>query len=228
MELLAVRQARLIAWLSVEELNPKGRPIAHDFYNAFTERYKFLKRPMTADEILDPENRGIVFELGKLDDIGITKVTLFDWGIAIDTNASTDASDQVLQDMLRWGAETFELSNRPNLITKKAYLSELVFSSDILALSAINETVQAIGGHITELVKAYAGNSSPFEITGISLAFDPSLSKQLYTPFQLHRLADTAFSEKKYYTGAPLRTSDHVEVINVFEELLTNGKKSKS
>lgn len=78
MELLAVRTARLIAYLNAEELNPSGRPIAHDFFNAFVERYSFIKRPTTADEILDTQNKGISFEQGKLGDVGINKVVLFD------------------------------------------------------------------------------------------------------------------------------------------------------
>src|SRR5215471_10424066 len=107
MELLAVRNARVIAYLNAEELNPKGLPIAHDFMNAFVERYAFVKRPTTADEILDTANKGIIFETGKLGNIGITKVILFDWGVVVETNASTESSEIVLRDMLTWGNETF-------------------------------------------------------------------------------------------------------------------------
>ena len=71
MEVLAVRQARLIAFLRAEELNPEGRPIAHDFMKSFVERYGFLKFPQKADDLLDPENKGVTFELGKLKTFGM-------------------------------------------------------------------------------------------------------------------------------------------------------------
>ncbi len=219
MELLAVRTARLIAYFNAEELNPSGRAIAHDFFNAFTERYNFLKRPMTADEILDPQNKGITFEVGKMADIGIDKVALFDWGVVIQTSATTDACEAILQDILNWGAETFGTSSRPSLITRRSYVSEIVFTSDI-SLPAINPMLQKFGNLITELVGGYLhAKSMPFELTGINLAFDASQSKQTFTPFQLYRLAETPFSLKKYYSGGPLKTSDHIAIIEQFESL---------
>src|SRR5205085_12323702 len=100
MELLAVRTARLIAYINSEELNPSGRSLAHDFMKGFVERYSFIKVPTTADEILDAQNKGVTFELGKWNDVGIVKVVLFDWGIVVETNASTEACEDILQDML--------------------------------------------------------------------------------------------------------------------------------
>jgi hypothetical protein len=219
MELLAVRTARLVAYLNAEELNPSGRPLAHDFMKAFVDRYAFVKQPTTADEILDTQNKGLIFELGKWNDVGVTKVILFDWGIVVETNASTEASESVLQDMLTWGAETFGLSNRPNLITRRNYVSELVFSSE-MSLPAISPKLRSLGSRVTELVSGYLGDSLLFGLTGITLAFDSSQSKQLYTPFQIYRLADTPFSQNKYYSGGPLKTSDHVQLINDFEASL--------
>jgi len=221
MDLLAVRTARLIAHLNAEELNPSGRPLAHDFMRAFIERYSFIKTPTTAAEILDTENKGLTFEQGKLGDVGINKVVLFDWGVVVETSASTDASEIILQDMLNWGAETFGMSNRPSLVTRRNFVSEIVFSSEI-NLNAMNPTIQRITDSITEMVASYLGHSEPFETYGFSLAFDSSRSKQLYTPFQIYHLPDTPFSEKKYYCGAPLSTADHIKVIEQLEEALKN------
>jgi hypothetical protein len=220
MELLAVRTARLIAFLNAEELNPEGRPIAHDFFNAFTERYNFLKRPMTADEILDSQDKGITFETGKLGDVGIDKVTLFNWGVVVETSASTDASENVLQDILSWGAKTFGLSNRPTLITQRGYVSELVFSSN-MRLPSLNPSVTALATKITNLVASYRGESLPYEVVGFGLAFDPTKTKQTFTPFRVERLADSSFASKKYYSGAPLKTADHIQLIEDLEAALT-------
>ncbi len=219
MELLAVRTARIICYLNVEELNPNGRPIAHDYMNAFVERYAFIKRPTTAEEILDSSSKGITFELGKFGEVGINKVILFDWGVVVETSASTDACEEILQDMLNWGAERFGLSNRPSLISGKNYLSEIVFSSD-MSLPTISPKLQFLGKEITDLVGSYIGSSLPFEAIGITLAFDATQTKQLHTPFQIQRLIDSPFSQKKYYSGAPLRTFDHVRLLNQFEKTI--------
>src|ERR1051326_3089997 len=129
MEVLAVRTARLIAYLNAEELNPQGRPLAHDFMRGFVERYAFIKFPTTANDILDPQNNGVAFEMGKMGDVSITALKLFDWGIMIETASSTADSEAVLQDMLNWGHETFGTSNRATLVTKRNYVSEIVFES---------------------------------------------------------------------------------------------------
>lgn len=218
MELLAVRLARVIAFLRAEELNPEGRPIAHDFLKKFVERYSFIKFPQTADEFLD-SNKGVIFELGKFRDISIDRLVLFDWGIAVDTSASTEASEAILQDMLSWGAETYKLSNRPALITHKAFVSELVFSSDLL-LPSINPSLESLGRKITKLVTEYAAGefeSLPYHTLGFVLGFDASKTKQLFTPFRLERLADTPFEQKKYLSTAPLKTTDHQQLISEVE-----------
>ena len=219
MELLAVRTARLVAYLNAEELNPSGRPLAHEFMKAFVDRYRFVKQPTTADEILDNQNKGLIFELGQWNDVGVAKVVLFDWGIVVETNTSTDASESVLQDMLKWGAENFGLSNRPSLITQRNYVSELVFSSE-MSLPPISPKLRSLGDKITSLVGGYLGSSLPFETVGVTLAFDSTQSKQLFTPFQILRLQETPFSQKKYYSGAPLKTLDHIQVIKDFEVAL--------
>src|SRR5438105_12954480 len=107
MELLATRLARVIAFLRAEELNPEGRPIAHDFMKTFVEHYSFIKFPQKADELLDSENKGITFELGKFKDVAIDRLTLFDWGIVADTSTSTEMSEAILPDLLAWGRKEY-------------------------------------------------------------------------------------------------------------------------
>jgi hypothetical protein len=218
MELLAVRTARLIAYLNVEELNPSGFAIAHKFFYAFTEHYKFLKRPMTADEMLDTQDKGINFEAGKFGEIGITRLGLFNWGVIVETNSSTDDCEAILKDMLDWAAETFKLANRPNLITRRNYVSEIIFSS-LMSFPAISPILKKVGEKLTNLVGGYLGQSLPFELGGLHWFFDASQTKQLFTPFRIERFTagETPFLENKYYSGAPLRTADHIQIIREFE-----------
>jgi len=218
MELLAVRTARFIAHLNAEELNPSGYALAHKFFDAFTERYAFLKRPMTADEMLDSQDKGITFEAGRFGDLGISRIVLFEWGVAVETNSSTDDCEKILEDMLGWAAQTFKLANRANLITQRNYVSEILFASE-MSLPNINPSLKAIGDRVTKLVAGYLGNSAPFELGGLHWFFDASQTKQLFTPFRVERFVagETPFSAKKYYSGAPLKTSDHLQIIRDFE-----------
>ncbi len=89
-----------------------------------------------------------------------------------------------------------------------------------MSLPTVNLGLHTVASRVSELVSSYIGSSQPFEVSGITVSFDPTQSKQLWTPLQVFRLSETPFSEKKYYSGAPLRTSDHIEVIEQFEDML--------
>jgi hypothetical protein len=54
-----------------------------------------------------------------------------------------------------------------------------------MSLPVVNLGLQTVASRIKELVGSYIGNSQPFEVSGITVSFDPTQSKQLWTPFQL-------------------------------------------
>jgi hypothetical protein len=217
MQLLAVRTARVLAFFNAEELNPAGRAIAHDYLKGFIERYGFLKYPQKIEDM--DEDKGIHFETGKWNNIGIERVALFSWGVVVDTNASTDTSEAILKDILDWGAEKFGTSNRPDLITRKAYLSELIFTSDI-SLNAINPKIQALSSKITDSISKHFHQQLDYEIGGIALHFDTRHSKQLFAAFKVERLENTPYPDNKYYSGAQLPTKEHIALLNEFEAAL--------
>ncbi len=203
--------------MNAEELNPSGRPLVHDFLNAFVKRYSFLKYPQKPEDIND--SQGVVFESGKWNDIGIEQLILFDWGVVVDTRTSTDASEALLQDVLKWGAENFGLSNRQDLIKRKTYVSELIFAST-LSLPTINENLKVLASKVNESIGKHFHQKTPYEFSGFSFHFDTSQSKQFFSPFRIERLEQTPFSDNKYYSGAPLQTAEHVELITELETLL--------
>lgn len=221
MQLLAVRTARVLAFFNAEELNPKGLAIAHDFLPTFVERYSFLAHPQKAEEILDYEDKGITFETGKWNGFQITKVVLFSWGVVVETPASTDVSEAMLQDVLDWGAESFGLSNRPDLIRRKGYVSELVFTSDMM-LPTINPAINDLGKRVTESIAKNYHLTLPYEISSINLHFDTNLSRQFFAAFRIERFENTPHHEKKYYSGAPLPTAEHIKLLEDFEAALTS------
>lgn len=217
MQVLAVRTARVLAFFNSEELNPAGRAIAHDYMKGFVQRYSFLKFPQTVEDF--DESKGINFETGKWGDIGIDKVALFSWGVVVDTTASTDASEAILQDMLDWGAESFGLSNRSEMITRRVYLSELIFTSD-LSLSVINPKIQELGEQITDSISRHFHQTLEYGISGISLHFDTRHSRQGLSPLKVERLEGVPYPDKRYYSVAPLPTAEHIKFLEDFEAAL--------
>jgi hypothetical protein len=121
--------------------------------------------------------------------------------------------------MLNWGAETFGLSNRPDLITRRQYVSEIIFTSD-MALSTANARLNHLGNGVTQSIAKHFNQTLPYELNAIDFHFDTTQSKQFFAHFRIERFAGAPFSDKKYYSGAPLTTDEHVNLINDLEALL--------
>ena len=64
-----------------------------------------------------------------------------------------------------------------------------------------------------------ADNSDLMELSSLSFWWDYR-SSDGRSPFQFERTPDIPFSERRYYSRAPLQTEDHLSLLNEFEDLL--------
>jgi hypothetical protein len=218
MEILAVRLARFIVYFPTDELNPRGRRLIDKFLPAFIERYDFRKYPEKPDEY--DEEKGIKFELGRWrDDIAISQLVLYSNGILVDTLSSTDDAEAMLKDALIWSAEEFEFRYRPDMLNRKAYISELIVRSEV-TLEALNPKLKGLSERLSKYISDKEDHTLAFEPTAISFWFDTLKLKIPGVPFRFDRLADTPFSEMKYWSQAPLPTNEHIKFLQDFEAAL--------
>jgi hypothetical protein len=216
MELLSIRTARLLAFFPTDEINPRGRSIIHDVFPAFVERYKFIKFPQKAEEF--DETNGVRFENGTWNGLDTT-IVIYNNGIMVDTRSSTDDSEKVLEDALKWAADTFGLTYQPEMLARKAYLSELDVKCDI-PLEALNPKLEAFVNKLTQTVSGLTGQSLNFKASALWINFDSAFAKGPASPFRFERLVEIPFAENKYYAGAPLPTKTHLEFLEELEAVL--------
>lgn len=216
MQLSAVNLARTVAFLQLEDLNPRNRVSLIDFAKRLTEQYKFLKSPQTVED-LDPV-KGIEFLSGKLNETNIERFTLFLHGIVVDTRSSTEDSDIVLQNALRWNAEVVGLDS-PVPIVNKSYVSQLTFYSD-LSLPAMHPALRKLASRITESISRNMGHPFEYEVYSINLNFDFLTAKYAPGPFTIERRQDVPFPENKYFSTSPVSTSEHISFLEEFEAAL--------
>lgn len=219
MEILAVRLARLIVYFPTDELNPGGLRLLDKFLPAFIERYDFRKYPEKPGEF--DEQKGITFELGRWDDKVINQLVLYSNGILIDTMSSTSDALAMIKDALVWAAKGFGLRYRPDMLNRKAYLSEVLFRSDV-TLAALNPVLQQLSERLTNRITQQEGYPLSFEPFSLSFGLDTLRSKAPIPPLRIERLADVPFSEMKYYSAAPLQTEEHINFLEAFEAALRN------
>jgi hypothetical protein len=217
MEVLAVRTARTIAYVTGEELNPYGKAVYPKLTEAVVEKYGFMAYPKELSDF--DEEKGIVYGAGRWGDIAIERLTLFNNGLVVDTRSSTADSEAIIEEGLQWMADTFGLVFRPDMIARKQYLSELVVRC-AKPLDGLNPKLRPFAEKLSKAVSKIANQPLEFQTSNIAIGFDTLSTKLTFSPFRVERLIDVPFAENKFYAGAPLPTDLHIELLNEFETLL--------
>jgi hypothetical protein len=141
--------------------------------------------------------------------------------IGASTRISTDASEAFLQELSDWIAKEYELDT--NEILPRAYFSQVEFVLP-QSLSQHFAQLQQIGAAITTFVQGYGLENCPlYEFDGFSMNFDAVKFEDLKPmpqPFAIARRVGSKYEENKYFSQAPLRTQDHLVILERVEQLL--------
>jgi hypothetical protein len=189
-----------------------------DFVKGMVERYGFEKFPKTSEEYQQPST-GAVFSLGKVGNIVIENYTVYPRGVVIDTRSSTDDSERVLKDVTEWLCGLSGIDPSADRISRRFYLSQVNFRSQ-KSLDALNPNLRLLADRLTEIVSGYAKQRLDFQTTGISFQFDVTQGVAYSLPMKIERLEGAQFSENKYFSAAPLKTDQHIHLLEEFETIL--------
>jgi hypothetical protein len=228
MKLLHVRQARAVWLLELRDLNPQGKDV-----RALTEWiksfYRFDIGPNPAalsDPSKPPEMvfRQGKFEVGPVRSIEIGSLTLFNDGMVIDTISSTENADLFAAHLLDSAVRQFGLSFTPEMIRRRAYVSELIVTSDI-ELDSINP---GLGTFASRISQASPETPKPqFGLAGFSFWTEPN-EQGSHKVFTFERELGKFSSEKRYNSRAPLQTTAHLALLDEFERTVVGSSGSKT
>jgi len=217
MEITAVMLARVVAFIEVQELNPKGKAYYPDIAAALVKKFNFQVYP-TKPEDFD-EAKGVRFAEGKFTDGTVDQLQIYTHGLVLDTRLSTDVSEKLLYDTLAWTKSELGLHFDERMIKRRGYGSQLTFESE-MKMSKINRAVGEIADAISSKLSATMGQTVIYEPTGLLFNLDQSVTKLMPGAFSIERRAEIPFSDKKYFSNAPLETQDHIELLKTFEAYL--------
>jgi len=231
MKIKNVKLARAIWLFDLQDLNPSGRDIAEDLFEWIKTAYSFPIAPdlraMLVARTVQPvaENQapanGAVFERGHFQTradvfIEITKLTIFNDGIVVDTPSSTEDGDRFAQDLLETASREFGLTYDGETVRRRMYLSELMLRSDI-SFDLINPKLAAFANRISE---AFSEEPKPrFEFGGLQFWSEPNDTGK-HKLFTLERQASKALAERRYYSQAPLQTDVHFKLLQELERIV--------
>ncbi len=198
--------------------------ILAELIEAIKGKYNFRQVPTLAEVSQKPANFGYG-EVKRNDSLIVIEQLVVSYqgvqttSVAASTRTSTDDSDFFLDDVMGWVGERFHLNIAP--VFPPAYHSslEVVFSE---AISRRFQELQPIAQQMTNLVKSYGSKNCPdFELEGLSMHFEPNPTL-LPSPlaFSVQRRVGAPYKDNKYFSQAPLKTSDHKAVLEQFEKIL--------
>lgn len=216
MTVLNIKTARAIWLVDSRDLNPHGIDI-WPILNAIRDRYNFQVYPKTVEEANEYDPKGVVFMNGSFaagtGPHTIVKATMFGDGIVVDSGLSTDFSEAFLADALTFLSSQYGLTYRSNMIHQRIYTSELIVHTDkdlnrmFTPLAAIKERLDLLTG-------------LSFEPLGLGFVIDTTASTARPAPFRFEREVGKHFSQRRYYSSAPVRTSQHEELLQQMEAML--------
>jgi hypothetical protein len=224
MKLITV-SSKVVIFITADELNPQGRLSWKDITDALEVSYGFNTVPKTYEDFTKPG--GAEFRLGRVADIELTKLTLYSNAIELVIQDGADMADKVLRDLLVWGA-TIGLQTIDDAPRTKWYVSELTFRTDIV-LDGLHPALRRLADEVSAAVAQLFTHSGRYETTGVMLNFDDANLRLPPGAFRLERKAGgVPFSEKRYWSTAPMRTEQHIELLQNFEDaLLQKGAATK-
>jgi hypothetical protein len=188
------------------------------------DEYGFIGVPKP-EQFLSVET-GAEFQHGRVMEgkrsVIIDKLTVFRDGVVIDTTSSTEDCDLILADLHRW-AVTAELNLE--FAAPRVYVSQVVIKLgvDYEKLSPVSAFVSdMIGSKLDE----YGVRSPKYALNSINWHFDQTGYSLLKPgPFTIERRAEVPFNDNLYFSQAPLKTQDHLEMIKSLEKKSSLAQK---
>jgi hypothetical protein len=120
-----------------------------------------------------------------------------------------------MEGMFEWTAKKLGLTYDPGMIKHWAYISDLSFYSDAPLLQA--PPLVQLGEKVSDAVSVIIGEPVKYEPMIMTVGHDPLLRKYGRAPFTIQRMAESKFTEGKYFSEAPLPTDVHIKLLEEYE-----------
>lgn len=221
MKLLSVSLARAVWVLHLNDLNPRGRSVEKNVILEIGRKYQFPRVP-TPVEIVEARSKnqpitlaGGTYRAREQTDVEVG-LSIYRDALFADTRSDTEDAEAFLNEMLDWLANEFGLIDHSTLGVRKLYVSELYVSLSG-SLNRLNPAFAKLAEFMQSKIETPFQNIS-FEAAALAFWIDPAV-KHVHVPFRLERQSDIAFEENRYYSMAPLGTSDHLRALELLEKL---------
>ncbi len=218
MKVLFVGLARALWLFEFNMFNPKGLSLQAAF-DEIGKRYQFAKVPKSVIDF--DESKGLPFKAGTFVNSKGTRLlvsfTIYLDGFVVDTASSTDNSTEFLVDVTGWLSRDFGFVVPTGV--RKAWVSQIDFECDA-PFADLNPKLTKIMKFLDSHVKTPDGQSRKFDLNGLHLWTEDITKPGAPAVVKFERKYQTSFSDKHYFSQAPLQTQDHMDLLVELEQIL--------
>lgn len=222
MNIVSYDLAKATLLFPLEEISPLRGINNARIVNDIVNKYQFAKYPnidMPREEL---GKTGLKFENGIFMEgqINITEFSIFSDGIVVGAR-TTDEAESFIADMLLWVRQTYGFREFMSTPVSR-FISQIVveFNKRLLKLLRdSNEIVNLVSKRISDIYE----EKITLDLARVDLDFDKLGTKSpLIVPrFIIERRPGAVFERERYYCFAPLRTRDHVSILEEIEKSIT-------
>jgi hypothetical protein len=225
MKIVSVHAARVFYLKAFKEILPLESVYAPDLCAALAERYSFVYPPDFSQPLSTTQEKGLEFAIGRFEmEAGsrvIDRLLVTQEGLAV-LAPTTEIGEAFLVDLLGWGVEAHGFRVPENAHASFAFLSQLVVEFDASidhAVRALATLSAACGDSFTRTYGAEVG----IHCYGFSLNYDRTAVTGRFSSlssFGIERRVGEAYTTNRLFCQAPLRTADHIKLLELFETTL--------
>lgn len=221
MKIISIEGAQVVQLVPADEVRPERSHFVPTIINIIQERYVFVSVPKSLDAL----QKGMTFEHGQLitsdRTIVINELKIYNDGILV-TARDTDECDLMADDIIDWAINTLGY-RPPETRIPRTYTSTMVVEFDDRIERAF-KVIDIIGPKLSKLLKRAYSFDIDIELSRFSIAANQQKVPQ-YTKSEFaieRRLGERAGGvfENRFYCIAPVRTSEHKELLAEFEQVL--------
>lgn len=196
---------------------PEGQPYLPRAAENFVGRYKFAAFPARIEELSADR---VSFKHGLFNDVAFD-LDIFSDGVIVTSKSPSDVLDALLDDIITWMQTAIGLKKVETHPINTTYESYLIVHSAIGLLSIL-DGLAPVQKRLAKALKATTGRDASFSPVGWALSPDNTTMPSMKPiPFRVERRAGIPFETNYYYSCAPLRTADHLRVLEELERALS-------
>jgi hypothetical protein len=227
LKLIATDTGRVLQLIVMEEIRPSSGIYMPYLFDKLVERYAFVVRPQN---IPDAIASGAKFQHGRLQThnrmVLVSEIGIYNDGIIVDS-LNTDDAEFIIQDLLEWARTTFAF--RPILtVIPPRFTSSVTVEFD-QSIEPQLRGLSAVADHMAAAFKQSYDDDINVSLLRIALNADPLTVPPLRnTQFLIERRLQRPYSENRYHCTAPLRTEDHIALLENIERTLLGAESIRN